>query len=57
MIITPVVYSDFLSQKTGFTLSVPPSGEKPLAGCGLSTTIVELPSFNSKKERHSTGYM
>ena len=52
MIITPVVYSGFLSQKTGFKFLVPPSGEKPLAGCGLSTAIVELPVFNSKQDTH-----
>jgi len=55
VIITPVVYSGFLSQKTGFRLLVPPSGVKPLAGCGLSTATVELPLFNSDQDWHSTG--
>jgi len=55
VIFTPVVYSGFLSQKTGFKFLVPPSGEKPLAGCGLSTAIVELPVFNSEQDTHSAG--
>ena len=49
------MYSGFLSQKTGFNFLVPPSGEKPLAGCGLSTAIVELPTFNSKQDTQLTG--
>lgn len=51
VIITSVVYSGFLSQKTDFSLLVPTSGDKPLAGGGLSTAIVELPSFNSEQDR------